>query len=245
MKRKALLIGCGGNSAISQGVRTDIKNYESFLKSHQGGGYYDSEIVISEDESRFRVIDRIRKIRAEQNGMVFVVFSGHGEYDNVKKQERVLELALGTQLYESDLINLAPRQIIILDSCAGLKSSPILNSLQETKVAACSSTMGLLLKYRAKYEQECLNCDPQQIHLYSSEVGEYSSDMGGNVGGLYTDSLLNALKQNTKARLDIVSAHNIAYQQVVQRSYNRQHPSVLAPRFHDEKLLPGAIYIEN
>jgi len=242
MKRKALLIGCSGKTSIADGIRQDIDNYISFLTSFKGGSYYDWEIVSLLEQDKCTIITKLQEIRAENNDMVFSVFTGHGEYDDIKRNERVLEVDRRDFLYESEIVNLSSRQILILDTCAGLKSARILReSIKASAYAMNSLDSQQQLRARAKYEQECMRCPEQLIRLFSSRRGEPSYMGEDGVGSLYSSNLLKTLSANILPRLDVVSAHGVAAKIVEKESADRQHPSSCFPKFSSDLLLPGSI----
>lgn len=203
MKRKALLIGDSGyNDDYLSGVGYDLENYKNFLKSLRGGAWYDEEISILSNKSKNVILSEIKAIKETKYDLVFVVFTGHGSYDN-DKQYRMLSVGIYDEsIYEKELWNLAPKQILILDSCSGcvqgnLSCEHNRNDFNQTDIT----------KMRHKYEEICLQCPPQQIYLYASKIGTSAEDTEN--GGLYSTNLLEILEKNKieGQYLDIVKAH--------------------------------------
>ncbi len=237
MKRKALLIGAGKQEEI--GVKSDLDNYSSFLKSYNGGSYYDNEIIYLLNESKDCIMNTIHNIKKENNDIVFSVFTGHGYYDDIYRNERVLQIDDKNNIYESDLLNLSDKQILIIDACAGLASKEIKKQASYINFA---QDIYLNSDYRSIYEKEVAKCPGQLIRLYSSYRGELSSpEENVNMGGMYSYNLIEVLKNNRQSKLDIVSAHNEASQRVIQRTQGQQNPSRLVPKINISEYLPGSI----
>lgn len=57
--------------------------------------------------------------------MVFVVFSGHGYYGDIENFCCALQISKNDDIFEKELINLGKREILILDSCSGKRSTEI------------------------------------------------------------------------------------------------------------------------
>jgi hypothetical protein len=234
MKRKAILIGCPGVGGFLEGVANDLQLYASFLKSDKGGGWFNTEIVTIYNKSKKIIVDSIETIKMECNDVVFSVFSGHGEYDDIDKSERQLYISNDDYIYESEIFNLSTKQIAIFDTCAELKSTRILNKKMEHFSARAYYN-------REKYEQICLKCPDQLLRLYSSQKGDYSNDTPR--GGLYSVNLVNILKSNTDKILNIVSAHTAVSPTVIKASNDKQHPDYMIPRLLPNQILPGSINV--
>jgi hypothetical protein len=230
MDKVALLIGHPGSpEEYIPGVKKDIESYKNFLLSPYGGEWIENEIAeIYEKDVNFvrKVIDKVRQLNVE---FAFVVFSGHGDFSTRKSERR---LYLGDEyIYESDLRNLARKQIIIIDSCAGIEEEVLIEkAIMESVVTATIEK-----DYRRIYEMYIESCPDQEILLYSSSKGEYSEDIG--IGGLYTVSLLETIYENKKYEIfNALIAHELAREKVVMKSRNKQHPDYLATKRSGRKL---------
>lgn len=237
MKRKALLIGdSGSRDSYLSGVKYDLNNYTNFLKSLRGGAWYDSEISILSNESKNTILKEINIIR-DGYDLVFAVFTGHGRYDNYK-QCRMLGISVDDEeISEKILWNLAPKQILILDSCSGLPNV-IQESVSQEHSIKASHFMSSLA--RQKYEKICSQCPSQQIYLYASEMGTFANDT--EKGGLYSTHLLEILINNTFKGdyLDIVSAHKNVVDKFRQTKES-QEPAIKIQDGDNKLYLPGAI----
>lgn len=234
MRRKALLIGdFGSKDSYLSGVEYDLNNYANFLKSLRGGAWCDSEISIYCNASRDTILKEIMKIKQGVYDIVFAVFTGHGRYDNGEKC-RMLSIN-DEEISEKKLWDLAPKQILILDSCSFLP-----NIAQES-----TKLNSLLLESRnslarQKYENFCSQCPPQQIYLYASKIGTFANDT--EKGGLYSTHLLKILIKNTiKGNyLDIVSAHKNVVDKFRQTK-EQQEPAIKIQGDNNKLYLPIAI----
>ncbi|MEL4294462.1 caspase family protein [Shewanella xiamenensis] len=183
MKRKALLIG---NSNGLKGVKLDITNLSNFLKSDRGGAWYNLEIEILMNPTKSVLTETIQKIKKDSPDFSVVLFSGHGGY----RKQTVLELNKdGETVDESLLLNIAPRQITILDCCRVL-DEPLYEGLEKFTVEANRSKSLNTVRYR--YDQRIMQAIPQQARLYSCSVGQPSYDTPN--GAKYLNNLLNSAK---------------------------------------------------
>jgi Caspase domain len=182
MKRQAIIIG---NTGGLQGVQIDIEKTTNFLMSGQGGGWYQSEIAIFEDPRRASLLARLEAFRRSSIDLAFVLFSGHGGH----KRRTTLNLnADGEEVEDSTLLNIANRQISIFDCCR-----VVLQDFVKAGVAMDSFTESLSTSAaRLRYESRVMQAIPQQVKLYSCEVGQYSHDTPK--GAMYLGHLLDAAR---------------------------------------------------
>ena len=235
MKRVALIIGSAGPpDEYLPGVKVDVKEYKKFLLSPWGGNWYKEEIITSLDENIYTVYKHIQLVRMTHPDFAFVVFTGHGYYDS-EREERVLMIG-NDELYESELRGLAPRELLIIDSCAGIeeeiyKGEVLVEGLEK---------IGELIDYRKLYENAIEKCPPQEIILYASSPGEYSEDT--SKGGLFSRSLLE-IAYNEKIyeilrvdTLNALKAWELASEVVRKLSDGKQNPDYLATVRSGKKL---------
>jgi len=218
MKRKALLVG---NSHGLEGVKLDLINLRQFLESNAGGGWYSGEIELYLNVRRSTLLERIQSIKREANDFVVVMFSGHGE----QKRQTVLELNKEQEsIGESELRDLAPRQISIFDCCRavqlGVQDSKSIESREFSLKEQVSTSS------RAKYEKRMMEADPQQTVLYSCSIGQYSYD--SNQGAIYLQNFLKTSGTQDGDFKLVSVAHQeakILTEQQVKREQNRdQNP---------------------
>lgn len=181
MKRRALLIG---NTRGLPGVQTDIQKTRAFLGSDVGGDWLPSEIAELKNPSRLELLGHIELLKSESVDYALVLFSGHGGHAH----QTVLELnANGETIAESELWNIAPRQITIYDCCRALVGEQVVKSF-----AMDSLTESFVRRndVRARYEARIMQAMPQQVRLYACSVSQSAYDFGN--GAVYLGHLLSS-----------------------------------------------------
>jgi len=193
MKRKALLIG---NSSGLSGVKIDIANIKSFLINDIGGLWDENEILTFMNPSRLHLMSIVNRLKNEMIDYVIVYFSGHGAYE----RNTVLEINENEEyIYESDLRNIAPRQLLIFDCCRNVISTPLFDS----KTIRKSLLFGTTSNIRAYYDQRIMQSIEQQTSLYACSINESSYDT--NDGGIYTNCLLSSVLPSNGRDFKLVS----------------------------------------
>lgn len=243
MKRHAFLIGYTGedsNEETIEGVLCDLERYQDYLRTLKGGAWNDNEITVLNNTTKTILKTNILCKQAEGLDFAFVVFSGHGDFDDIENGCRRFLLNKKEILLEKDLWNVAKKQILICDSCAGRrsKSSCALESIEKKSQILIETASGQRELARSKYEEWCKSCDEQLIRLYAAKVGTFAEDKDG---GIYTTELINELR-NAQTSMSIVGAHDIAKINVIKKT-NGQIPERQV-RKGVNKFLPGAITIQ-
>ena len=223
LNKKALIIGCSGSkdsSSYLPGVKNDVKSIKNFLTSPYGGCWYIDEIVISYNETIDEIKNKIKSLKNENLDYAFVVFSGHGDFDS-NKNERRLWIDEENYLYESEILDISKskKQLTIIDACAGMEE------VQEFPTVAMESKGFTSAKkdYRKIFEEYLVKCPNQEIILYSSEKGEYSTDTSR--GGLFIQSLLEVAKENNEYEiLTALEVFELSKDRVIRESKGKQHP---------------------
>ncbi len=230
MKRHALIIGSAGPpDEYLPGVEVDVKEYNKFLLSPYGGLWYEKEIITLLDKSISTVRRYIKSIKDFSPDFAFVVFTGHGYFDPERK-ERVLMIH-DDELYERELRKLAPRELLIIDTCAGMEEEIY---SEEALVEGLIKTSEII-DYRKLYEDAIKKCLPQEIILYASRLGEYSADTPR--GGLFSKTLLEVAYNNDEFEiLSALIAWKLAYEKVSELSEGKQNPDYLATVRYGKKL---------
>ena len=180
MKRKALLIG---NTTGLNGVLVDVEKTARFLKSATGGTWFDSEIEIMYDPGKAALLDRVQQLKSLQNDYAFVLFTGHGGHE----RRTVLQLnGNGETILDSQLLNIASRQLSIYDCCR------VLVPRKEIAEALDSITRKFEAdtEARRRYEERIMSAIPQQAQLFACSIGQTSTDTPK--GAIYLNHLLAA-----------------------------------------------------
>ena len=223
MKRKALIIGNSGDrnnpNEYLEGVKQDVNNYKQFLQSNIGGDWYNDEIVLSLNDSKNELLRKIKQLNRENNDFIFILFSGHGSYSSLKECRKLY--IYDDYIYEKDLVNLAKKQITILDTCANIEDDITTDSI----VAQFESRniYKFSKPYRKIYEKEIINCKNQQVILYSSSINESSGD-DSELGGYFAYNLLKVSKKNNKDIFTTREAYLNAKELVQKKTNNEQNP---------------------
>lgn len=240
VKRKALLIGYDAsddhNASKLNGVPIDLINYKSYLQSYKGGAWENNEIEMLLNPKYDELINVILKIKLAQTDVVFCVFSGHGEFSEFDKCRRV-QINKDKTILEKELWNIAPKQILILDSCSGISSNKKNISESSESFLGFMTTDSLKNLYRNRYESECFLCEPQLLRFYAAIPGQYANDT--DYGGEYSKTLINVLEDSNN--ISIVDAHNKARDVVITETNGKQTPDKNVPKIR--KYLPGAIVL--
>ena len=235
MKRRALLIG---NTRGLPGVQTDIQKTRAFLGSDVGGDWLPSEIAELKNPSRLELLGHIKRLKSESVDCAFVLFSGHGGHAH----QTVLELNTnGETIDESELWNIAPRQITIYDCCRALVGEQIVKSF-----AMDSLTESFVRRndVRARYEARIMQAIPQQVRLYACSVSQSAYDFGK--GAVYLGHLLSSAAAITPGLSfnTVESAHEracpLTAATAVREGY-RQNPDAVLPKCLTQQQLILAI----
>lgn len=188
MTRFAFLFG---NTDGLKGVKKDIVDVESFLRSNTGGAWEQNEIVTAEDLPSSKVIEICNLIRRKHLDYVIVYFSGHGD------MERSTNLCINPQeeiVSETAFSGLAQRQLMILDCCR-VFPQVVTNTKRATFAESVESIQEQRTLCRRRYEDLIMAASPQEVNLYACQPGKCAYD--SRRGGFYTQKLLsNAIEMS-------------------------------------------------
>lgn len=224
MKRRALLIG---NTRGLAGVQADMQKTRAFLGSRVGGDWLPNEITELRNPSRLELLGKIKLLKNESPDYAFVLFSGHGGHAH----QTVLELnANGETVNESELWNIAPRQITIYDCCRALIGEHVVKSFAMDSISESYVRRDDL---RARYEARIMQAIPQQVRLYACSVTQSAYDLGK--GAIYLGHLLSSAAAIAPdlAFKTVESAHEqacpLTAATAVREGY-RQNPDAVLPK---------------
>ena len=239
MKKIALLIG---NSSDLEGVIKDLHDWHHFLTSSIGGAWNQDEIILSENPSKRNLLNCVRAIRGKFD-FAIIVYTGHGGYD----RETILEInGKGETINETDLLDIAPKQISVFDCCRVGNKNP-LNESQR------SFAMGGILynkeHIRAVYEKRIEQAINQQIRLYACSIGETAEDTKD--GALYIQNLLSSAKKPANSNMKderfntVEEVHRNARLLTCIESQFKQNPSAVLPKCLSHQKLILSINLGN
>lgn len=218
MKRYALLIA----NADAAGAQNDINNWKKFLRSGVGGAWHENEIQVLTNPSK-AYLGRTLYLTKEANyDFVIVIYAGHGGWERTT----ILEInPKGETINETDLKDLAPREILSLDCCRA--TSTVTDVLNEAQLKMFSETIRSSI--RARYDVRTMQAVAQQVTLYACSVGECAYCT--NEGGYYTKNLL---RQSAAVPYNAFRTINQAYnaaapattKEVREKENKDQHPDI-------------------
>ena len=234
MRKKALIVGCSGSEqSFLPGVQRDIENFRNFLKSPNGGHWFESEIVSLYNPTELELQEEIESLKSQNLDFSFVVFSGHGEYSEVMGCRR-LYLTNSKFVYEKDMLKISPKQLTIIDSCAETDDM-ILESKMEKSAGLERLYSSVIKDYRRLYELSIERCKPQAINLYSCDIDEYSQDT--SKGAMYAAHLLSvAMSNSSNEVLNALEAHAITSEVVTKKTQGDQNPQYICTAKFGDKL---------
>lgn len=231
MKRKALLLG---NTHGLEGVKIDLLAFQEYLTTDRGGAWFSSEIDIKPDIVKRDLETLISNYKREKYDYVIVMFSGHGG----QLRETILELNKHEEkIAESELRNIADRQLNIYDCCRAYPSYAR-ESIMIMK-AAFSESISESSSIRERYAERIMQAIPQQVLLYSCAPGQYSYDSAK--GGIYLQNLLRSTLA-VEGDFKLVSvAHQeakiLTESQVMKEHQRDQNPEGILPKCLSEQHL--------
>lgn len=236
MKRRAILFY---NDDGELKTKKDIDDMVSFLVSPTGGCWDDGrEIMCRKNVKKSELMSVVEKTRKECIDYLFLYFSGHGGFARTSFIELNPD---GERVSTNFLLNLADRQLSILDCCRSMvdveKRAFAMDSIYEAIGAnICREAI------RDAFDRRVMAAYPQSMTLYACHVGEYAYDYGA--GGVYTQNLLATTESFPDGFLLASTAHMEAYDMTVRETQNErrvQHPDFAMAKLPSRFQLPFAI----
>ncbi len=227
MKRLAMLIG---NTNGLPGIHKDLEDFERFLCSNSGGVWSPNlDIVKAYNVSLEELRKSFAEVKNAKLDYFIFYYSGHGGLDRTSG-ETILELnKLGECIDETEISNLAARQLNIFDCCRALPED-IRKSFVED--SAQFSADSFTAKSRDIYNARIMQAYKQQISLYACSKRECANATGE--GSIYTQNLIKAAKSNCSAEILVLDAHKTACAPTVYRASKlgeKQNPDYKANPF--------------
>jgi Caspase domain len=221
VSRKAILIGSPSKGErFLPGVSQDLDGFHRFLKSDNGGRWYDEEILTLNNPDFKTVVQQIQSITVDY---LIVYFSGHG--GTMEGGQRVLELQDGF-IADIDFLNECPRQVVICDACSNY-IRPGISGIPEYEEKYFN--FDGVYKARELFDQYILNSPCGKIIVHSTQLGQPSYDSVD--GGYFTQALLNvATRLKTSIDYHPLSIADILHYvpDYLQKKGNEQIPTFYA-----------------
>jgi len=210
MKRRALIIYMTDTpSGRLDGPAYDYKNIHEYLTSNLGGNWYSNEIIALQNATKRQLKEAI--FRMADSDYAFVVFSGHGEFEQDTKLQYI-EL-LDDEVSIKELFVNSKRQTIIIDACRGYFSMRE-RLLEKSKVfSMASESLYHEISTRELFNNKLAKTEEGLTILYAANENQTALDT--NIGAAYISSLLNIAKKwelssNNMEELTIKDAHEKA-----------------------------------
>lgn len=185
--RKAIIIGSpGGYRSLHtlKGVKKDLENYKSFLKSKAGGEWSDNEIEVLDDPDHNHLLKEINGSLADYT---FIVFSGHGYINTYTSEDTVclkdIDLSIGK------LVSPSNKQTIVIDACRQ-HHAPTQEALTEELRAAFSAEIGE--RSTREIFDKAITETPTGILLVFGTQAKATAGDDENKGGYFNYSFLRA-----------------------------------------------------
>jgi len=187
VSRKAILIGSPGENPVLRGVKSDLNNIGTYLRSEKGGAWYSDEIQSYYDPPIDEITDAISQNNADY---LFVYFSGHG-YTESYSNKRMLNLK-DKQIEDVLLLNRSPKQLIIIDACRSYVTPGItgIPGLGPQWLPADG------MQSIRDYFDDFISSSPEgKLIVHATQKGEFSYDSPN--GGAFTKALLEVASDMT------------------------------------------------
>ena len=229
MTRKALIIGNPGENGAENycaGVLKDVDNFQKYLQSPRGGGWYIEEISMLMKPDKAMLNKTLQSLSGI--GYTFIAFCGHG-YS--MREETMLELSKSNEINANELKVGAIKRTIILDSCR--KEEYRLDSILEHRSFAKFYTAdAAIVNSRRDFENAISKSANGIVLINSCAYNETATDLD-TYGGLYC---YNYIKYATEYNLPsdkyltVVGVHIATSEIVKKNSAGNQNPTIEKPR---------------
>lgn len=222
MKKLALLIG---NNRGQVGSDIDIKSYKRFLTSPYGGYWNEQEILDATHYNREYLLRLLCACREKRLDYFLLIFSGHGGI-NRKNNETTIELATKEDIRESEIINIAKRQLTILDCC---RSYYGISESFMTKISMYQPSYWESKRDRIRtfYDIKLQTSIQAQHILYACKKGEVAHG-NSETGGIFSKNLLEQTMQLTTSTKVVTIGQ--AFEQTKLTCPTTQKPEAILPR---------------
>lgn len=222
MKRQVLIVGYANGLT---GVKADLDNYYRFFTSPVGGMWRADEICVLENASTDEFLRHINFYQVADLDYFVFVFCGHGAS---LQDEVVMEINdTDRPIKESEVTNVASRQLNIFDCCRKVESDVPYDILAE--VRNFSQGGKIYGNVRQRYDWRIMQAVEQSASLYACSSGE--SAIGRNRGGDYSYHLLKAARNVSDAEeYKTISLCHYEACQHLEAMGSTQHPDYKLPR---------------
>jgi len=229
MTRNALIIGNPGENGAENyctGVLKDVENFEKYLQSPRGGGWYADEISTLMKPDRTILSKTLQSLSGYD--YTFIAFCGHGY---ALREETMLELSKNNEINANELKMGATKRTIILDSCR--EEQYRLDSMLEHRSFAKSYVADdTIANSRRDFDNAVSRCANGIVLINSCAYNETATDLD-KYGGLYCYNYIKYAAEYSLPSdeyLTVVRVHNAASEIVRNNSAGNQNPTIEKPR---------------
>lgn len=199
MKRRAIIIEAAnlkGQTPLP-GAEVDLKNYQRYLCSIEGGYWYPSEIVPLTKPLKRVLLEAIRNAELEAE-YLFIAFSGHGYTKKANpyifppltvNQLTMLCINDSEEIALSE-INPSIKNFIIADSCRTIERVQKSFSFSEA-LQASNRFLNTEQAARSLFDSAVIHAEAGQIIAYSCGINE-SAGEDKNRGGYFSAAMIEA-----------------------------------------------------
>lgn len=190
--RIAILLRCSLDDAEEFKTDLDFGLVKAFLKSAQGGGFEEDEII----EHDTSIISKEYLIGLiSQHEYSFIYFSGHSNYYN---RRIVIPLLNEDYIFESELILRNKKQWIFLDCCRTNRNpiqSPEFNIPRHANIFTPANN-----ELVSKWRNYITNAESFFVLCYTTEINgfAYSNEFGGYGTQLFFMTMMKELFENSE-----------------------------------------------
>lgn len=174
MNRKALLIGASPPGDPLQYVSADVRSWDDFLRSPEGGAWGESEILNVSQLDKSSLLAEID--RAKHLDFVMIVFAGHGytAKTDLPWTELILFLASEEAVSERELNPGTPRFCLVLDCCR-TRGENVEGIMEHRKKASLEDAYAAVAARQA-YERALNQTEMGAVTIYSTGDNTSAAD---------------------------------------------------------------------
>jgi hypothetical protein len=190
LRRRAILIGCGGEEGSEEylpGVTVDLENYWKFLNSDEGGAWDEGEITVLE-EPPWRLA-ATHLLGGERYHFTLTSFHGHGAFDPYRRKTQI-QFGDGLMV---DLVQLrtgSQRELIMTDSCRTFPEPIPEGRIKIGADFGYEPNARRRASCRQLYDRALASADPGTSFVLGCGVGE-AADESPDGGGEFSDALIS------------------------------------------------------
>jgi hypothetical protein len=184
LKRYAVLMGSTEGATPLPEVRSDLALMKNYLMSSIGGGWLADEIRIFLNRPALDILKSIDRLKRNHPDYLLFYWNGHGLVVN---SQQILQPDQKSAMALDCFFNVAPRQLMILDTCRErIQTAPSI--VESSYKQAMAVTDREKRQYRRVYDHYVAGCEPSLQIAYACQPGARAGV--SLYGSFYTMSLV-------------------------------------------------------